>query len=57
MTFGFWRGQELTDPSGRLEPGAQRMAGLKLRTPSDIDPALFADWLSQARALHRPDEN
>ncbi|WP_255369482.1 DUF1801 domain-containing protein [Kitasatospora sp. MBT63] len=57
VTFGFWRGQELTDPSGRLEPGAQRMAGLKLRTPSDIDPALFADWLSQARALHRPDEN
>jgi hypothetical protein len=25
VTFGFWRGQEITDPSGRLEPGARAM--------------------------------
>ncbi|WP_242676375.1 DUF1801 domain-containing protein [Streptosporangium minutum] len=27
VTFGFWRGQEIADPSGRLEPGARQMAG------------------------------
>ncbi len=51
VTFGFWRGQEITDESGRLEPGARAMAGLKLRAPADLDPELFATWLRQARDL------
>lgn len=51
VTFGLWRGQEITDRSGRLEPGARQMASVKLRSLADIDAALFADWLCQARAL------
>ncbi|PZF93610.1 DUF1801 domain-containing protein [Micromonospora deserti] len=48
LTFGLWRGQEVDDPSGRLVPGARRMAAVKLRTVADVDPALFTDWLRQA---------
>jgi len=51
VTLGFWRGQALTDPSGRLEPGTREMAQVRLRSPEDVDPALFTDWLSQARDL------
>ena len=54
VTFGFWRGQEITDPSGRLEPGARVMAGVKLRALSDIDTDLFITWLHQARDLEEP---
>ncbi|GAA2785773.1 hypothetical protein GCM10010441_08430 [Kitasatospora paracochleata] len=57
VAFGFWRGQDLTDPSGRLENGARRMAGLKLRTPADIDPDLVSDWLHQARNLEQSNDN
>ncbi|GAA2357255.1 hypothetical protein Cme02nite_50860 [Catellatospora methionotrophica] len=51
VTFGLWRGQEISDPSGRLQPGARAMAAVKLRAPADIDPALFTAWLDQALAL------
>ncbi|MQY04898.1 DUF1801 domain-containing protein [Actinomadura macrotermitis] len=48
VTFGLWQGQEVDDPSGRLEAGARRMASVRLRGLDDIDPGLFADWLRQA---------
>ncbi|WP_026422660.1 DUF1801 domain-containing protein [Actinokineospora inagensis] len=48
VTFGFWRGQHLTDPSGRLTPGTRTMAAVKLKTLTDIDPTLFTDWVRQA---------
>ncbi|SCE86708.1 DUF1801 domain-containing protein [Micromonospora mirobrigensis] len=51
VTFGLWRGQEITDGSGRLVPGARQMASVKLRTVDEIDPALFTGWLRQAYAL------
>lgn len=51
VTFGLWRGQEVTDDSGRLEPGAREMAGVKLRTVAEIDAGLFTGWLHQALAL------
>ncbi|WP_431907492.1 DUF1801 domain-containing protein [Amycolatopsis thermoflava] len=51
VTFGFWRGQEITDPSGRLQPGARGMASVKLREPAEIDDELFANWLGQAAGL------
>ena len=54
VTFGFWRGQEINDPSGRLEPNARAMASVKLRTLADIDTDLFSSWLHQARDLERP---
>ncbi|SEG73614.1 hypothetical protein SAMN04489712_110132 [Thermomonospora echinospora] len=56
VTFGLWRGQQVNDPSGRLEAGARTMATVKLRTPDDIDGDLFTDWLHQARALEQPDK-
>jgi hypothetical protein len=51
VTFGFWRGASIGDPSGRLETSGEVMAHVKLRTPDDVDADLFADWLRQARDL------
>ncbi len=51
VTFGLWKGQAVTDGSGRLEAGSREMATVKLRRVEDIDPALFDDWLRQARQL------
>ncbi|MFF9358255.1 DUF1801 domain-containing protein [Streptomyces sp. NPDC014741] len=51
VTFGFWRGQELDDPSGRLQPGARIMGQVKLASVDEIDEKLFADWLKQAGEL------
>lgn len=54
VTLGFWKGQALTDPSGRLEAGSREMASAKLRSLDDIDQALFNDRLRQARDLEAP---
>jgi hypothetical protein len=51
LTFGFWHGASIDDPSGRLETSGQVMAHAKLRDPADVDPALFANWLGQAREI------
>jgi hypothetical protein len=51
VTFGFWQGAAIDDPSGRLETSGRIMAHAKLRHRDDVDPARFADWLAQARAL------
>jgi hypothetical protein len=51
ITFGFWHGASINDPSGRLEASGEVMAHVKLRTREDIDQSLFADWLEQARAI------
>ena len=51
VTFGFWRGASIDDPSGRLETSGSMMAHAKLRSLSDVDEELFADWLRQAREL------
>jgi hypothetical protein len=51
VTFGFWHGASIDDPSGRLETSGNVMAHVKLRDESDIDPKLFANWLRQARAI------
>jgi hypothetical protein len=49
VTLGLWQGQDVADPSGRLEPGARRMAYAKLRTLDDIDAELVTGWLHEAR--------
>ena len=54
LTFGFWKGREITDPSGRMQTG-QGMAHVKLRSVADIDPVLFTDWLRQLRELELPE--
>jgi len=51
LTFGFWRGASIQDPSCRLETSGEVMAHAKLRSLEDVDEALFADWLRQARDL------
>ena len=51
VTFGFWHGAAIDDPSGRLETSGEVMAHVKLRTDEDVDEPLFAGWLRQARAL------
>ncbi|MFR9778562.1 DUF1801 domain-containing protein [Micromonospora sp. MS34] len=51
LTFGLWRGQDVDDDSGRLVPGARRMASVKLRTVDENDPVRFAGWLRQAYEL------
>ena len=51
LTFGIFRGQAITDPSGRLKPGAREMASIQLRTVADIDATLMTIWLHQVRDL------
>ena len=51
ITFGFWHGASIEDPSGRLETSGEIMAHVKLRGPNDIEPKLFRNWLKQARAI------
>ncbi|MFC9910396.1 DUF1801 domain-containing protein [Streptomyces sp. NPDC127197] len=51
ITFGLWRGQEVLDSSGRLDPGSRQMASVKLSTVDDVDAALFTDWIRRAVAL------
>ena len=51
MTFGFWHGASIDDPSGRLETSGEVMAHAKLRELADVDRDLFAGWLRQAREL------
>jgi hypothetical protein len=55
ITFGFWRGASIHDPSGRLRSSGHIMAHTKLRTLADIDADLFAQWLAQARTLDHGD--
>jgi hypothetical protein len=51
VTFGFWQGASINDPSGRLETSGEVMAHAKLRAVDDVDPLLFAHWIAQARQL------
>jgi hypothetical protein len=52
VTFGFWKGREILDDSGRMDT-TSGMAHLKLRTAADIDTDLFTNWLTQARDLEQ----
>jgi hypothetical protein len=51
VTFGFWHGASIADPSRRLETSGEVMAHVKLRDRSDVDEELFANWLRQAREI------
>ncbi|EHR61265.1 DUF1801 domain-containing protein [Saccharomonospora cyanea] len=51
VTFGLWRGKEVSDGSGRLRAGSRAMASVKLGDTSDLDHTLFTDWLRQAYSL------
>jgi hypothetical protein len=53
LTFGFWKGASLHDPTGRLESTGRVMAHVKLQTINDIDTAIITDWVQQAIALRK----
>lgn len=54
VTFMIWRGQDLLDAVGALEPaGSQRMATLKTASLDDVDEAKLAVWVREAYALER----
>ena len=55
VTFGFWQGASIDDPSGRVETSGEVMAHVKLREPADVDGQLLSDWLRQARELELRD--
>jgi hypothetical protein len=56
VTFGFWKGREIIDDSGRMDTSIG-MAHVKLRTAADIDADLFTEWLRQARDLAIPSQD
>ncbi|MDJ0349090.1 DUF1801 domain-containing protein [Cryobacterium sp. PH29-G1] len=52
VTVLFWRGQAITDDSGKLNAsGSAEMSEYKLRGVDDFDDALFDGWLQQVREL------
>lgn len=52
VTLGFWRGQQLTGLSPRLESGGQKMAHIKLAEPADIDIAEISALIARAIRLN-----
>ena len=52
VTFGFERGEELSDPEGLLEGSGKKMRHVKLRGPQDIRHEQFHSWLREAVALN-----
>ncbi|WP_255455387.1 DUF1801 domain-containing protein [Cryobacterium frigoriphilum] len=54
VTLLLWRGQRITDASGKLDAsGSAEMGSVKLREADDVDAPLFDDWLRQLRELYR----
>ncbi len=51
MTFGFWRGGELSDPKGRLE-GGPRMKHVKIRGAENVRNAQLAARIKEAVPLN-----
>lgn len=52
LTLGFWRGAEMTDPTGVLEGEGDRMKHLKFKSLDAIDPVFVAGFVQQAIALN-----
>jgi hypothetical protein len=53
LTFGFWRGTELSDPDGRLEGDGDRMKHLKIHAPDEVSAEPLADLVRQGVELNR----
>jgi hypothetical protein len=51
VTFGFWRGAELSDEGGVLE-GGDRMKHVKIRSVADVDEARLSAFVREAAALN-----
>lgn len=53
VELGFWRGAELSDPRGLLEPERDRMMRMKLSTVDRLDADAVSDLVLQAVELNR----
>ena len=53
VNFGFWRGIDLDDPSGRLQGTGEKMRHVKLSSVNEVDPEIFSQYVLQAVELNR----
>ena len=53
ITFGFWRGSELTDPKGVLEGEGERMKHIKIASVRDIPKSELQKFIKEALKLNR----
>ena len=53
LTFGFWRGMELSDPKGVLEGSGDRMKHLKIASPEALDKKLVSALVAEAVKLNK----
>lgn len=53
VTFGFWRGGEMKDPTGVLEGSGDKMRHLKLASTAEIRKDVLVPLVKQAVALNR----
>jgi hypothetical protein len=52
VSFGFWRGAELSDPEGHLEGDGDRMRHLKVTSADDLKALPIEGFVKQAIALN-----
>jgi hypothetical protein len=52
VTFGFWRGAELQDPTGALE-GGDRMKHVKINSPEALNEARLLAFVREAVTLNQ----
>jgi len=52
VTFGFWRGIELSDPKRLLEGDGERMKHVKVASPADVRTTQFSAWVKEAVKLN-----
>jgi hypothetical protein len=52
VSFGFWRGAELSDPEGHLEGEGDRMRHLKMTSAADLDELPIERFVKEAVALN-----
>lgn len=52
VSFGFWRGSEMSDPGGHLEGDGDRMRHLKVTNADDLAELPIEDFVKEAVALN-----
>ena len=52
VNFGFWRGIDLEDPSGRLQGTGEKMRHVKLSGVDEVDSEIFSQFVLQAIELN-----
>jgi hypothetical protein len=53
VNFGFWRGVDLSDPSGLLQGSGEKMRHVKLTGVDEIQREVLQDYVREAVALNR----